>query len=83
MALLKAHALNAAYVLERMPIHDEASFMKKVPPDIAANIIRVMDSLIVIKCSELMGPDTIGAIAKRLPLEIASMILKKTMCSAF
>ena len=77
LEFLKVHPLDAARVLEQIPIHDVASLLESVPPDIAANIIRMMDSLTMIRCFELMGPDTISAITEKLPLEIASMILRK------
>lgn len=77
LEFLKAHPLDAARVVEQIPIHDAALFMKKIPPEIAANVIRLMDSLTVIRCSELIEPDIMGAIAEKLPMEIASMILRK------
>ena len=77
LEFLKAHPLDAARVLEQIPIHDAASFLERVPADIAANIIRMMDSLTMIRCFELMGPDTIAAIIEKSPLEIASMTLRK------
>jgi magnesium transporter len=77
LEFMKAHPLDAVHVLEQIPLHNTASFMERVPPDIAAKIIKMMDSLTMIRCLELMEPDTISAIAENLPLEIGSMILRK------
>ena len=77
LEFMNAHSLDAARVVERIPINNTASLMTRTPPDIAANIIRMMDSLTIIRCFELMEPDAIGAIIEKLPLEIASMTLRK------
>ena len=77
LEFMRAHPSNAARVLERIPIHDAVSFMKRVPPDMAADTVKAMDSMTTIRCFELMEPDAIGAIAEKLPLDIASMILRR------
>ena len=77
LEFLNSHPLDAARVLEGIPVHDTALFIKSIPPDIAAGVMMHMDSLMIIRCSELMEPIVTSAIIQRLPLGIASMVLRK------
>ncbi|MFC1454207.1 CBS domain-containing protein [Verrucomicrobiota bacterium] len=73
---VKAHPLEAARILEKLGVKEVASFLKKAPPDSAAGVLKYIDRPTAAGCLELMDVKESTAIVARIPLEIASPVLR-------
>jgi magnesium transporter len=74
---IDAHPLDAARILEPLPIEDTAAFLQELSPRLAAAVMRLMDSMTAARCLEWMGAKQTAAILGNLRLEIASLLLRR------
>ena len=75
---IKNHPLDAARILEQLQPEETASFFEEVSPSSAAGVMMLMDSILVSRCLGAMNNiKHSGAIIAELPLEIASLFLRK------
>ena len=72
------HPLDAARILERLPIEDTAAFLKEVSPRAAAAVMGRMDSMTAARYLEWMGTKQAAGILANLRLEIASLLLRRS-----
>ena len=72
------HPVDAARILERLPIEDSAAFLKEVSPRLAAAVMGLMDSMTAARYLEWMGAKQAAAILGNLRLEIASLVLRRS-----
>jgi len=74
---LNSHPLDAARILEQLPIEETAIFLKNIPASPSANVVRLLDSEYAVRCLECIGIRGIVSIFENLPLEIASIYLRR------
>jgi Mg/Co/Ni transporter MgtE len=74
---IKAHPTDAARILERLSVEETAPFLRETPPSLAAGIVKAMDQMIATRCLELMEVEPARTIIAHLPLQIASLILRR------
>ena len=74
---MKSHPLDAARILERLPIEETAIFLKNIPASLTGNVIRLIDSEYAVQCFEYISIRGIVSIFENLPLEIASIYLRR------
>lgn len=74
---IKNHPVDAARTLEQLQPEETASFLREVSPPLAVDVILFMDSIPASRCLEAMDIKHSGAIMAELPLEIASLFLRR------
>ena len=74
---IDAHPVDAARILETMPVEDTADFLKQVSPRLAAAVMGLMDSMTAARCLERIDAKGATDIVIDLPLEIASLLLRR------
>ena len=75
---IDTHPVDAARILETMPIEDTADFLKQVSPRLAAAVMGLMDSMTAARCLEWMRTKQAAGILANLRLEIASLLLRRS-----
>ena len=75
---IEEHPVDAARILERLPIEDSAAFLKEVSPRVAAAVVGRMDSMTAARYLEGMGVKQAAGILGNLRLEIASLLLRRS-----
>jgi len=75
---IDAHPVDAAGILEQLPIEDTAAFLEEVSPRVAAGVMERMDSMTAAKCLGRMGVNRAAGIVGSLRLEIASLLLRRS-----
>lgn len=73
-----SHPVDAARILEQLPIEDTAAFLQEVPPRPAAAVMERMDSVTAAKCLDRMDVNRAAGIVGTLRLEIASILLRRS-----
>ena len=72
------HPVDAARILEQLPIEDTAAFLKEVSPRLAAAVMGRMDSMTAARYLEWLGAKQAAGILGNLRLEIASLLLRRS-----
>jgi magnesium transporter len=75
---IEEHPVDAARILEGLPIEDTAAFLKEVSPRLAAAVVGRMDSMTAARYLERMGAKRAADILAKLHLEIASLLLRRS-----
>ena len=75
---IDSHPLDAARILEGLPIEDTADFLTQVSPRLAAAVVGGMDLMTAARCLEWMGAKQAAGIIANLRLEIASLLLRRS-----
>ncbi len=75
---IEAHPVDAARVLERLPIEDAASFLQQVAAPLAATAMVPMDAVTSAQCIARMAPKKAASIVAALPLDVASLFLRSS-----
>jgi Mg/Co/Ni transporter MgtE len=74
---IRSHPIDAATILEEIGIEDIIAFLMLTPPDLAAEILKLMDTSIATDCLQEMDVGPAGAIIEELPVEIAAVLLHR------
>jgi magnesium transporter len=77
LQFIRTHTAEAARSLEKLPAKDISSFLEKTPPALAADIIRSLNPADAGECLNSITPKPCAAIVEHLPLEIASVLLRR------
>jgi magnesium transporter len=72
------HPVDAARILEQLPIEDTAAFLQEVSPRLAAAVMGRMDSMTAARHLEWMEAKQAAGILGNLRLEIASLLLRRS-----
>lgn len=75
---IDAHPVDAARILERLPIENTAAFLQEVAPLLAGAVMGLMDSMTAARCLESIGVQEAAGIVGSLRLEIASLLLRRS-----
>jgi len=74
---IKEHSLDAARILEKLPVEETVQFLKEIPPDLAAKVSNLMPPFMVAQCLEHMEDKRAAVIIERLSVEVATALLRR------
>jgi Mg/Co/Ni transporter MgtE len=74
---IDAHPVDAARILEPMPVEDTAYFLEEVSPRLAAAVMGLMDSMTAARCLELVAAKKATEIVANLPQQISPLLLRR------
>ncbi len=74
---IDAHPVDAARILERLPVEETAPFLQQVSLPLAASVIAPMTAMTSAGCLTAMDPAYAGSIVARLPLDIAALFVRR------
>ena len=77
LAFIKTHPLDATRVLERLKKDEIASLLVKLPHEIGATILGLMDPIAAGDCLIELESSKAGPIVECLPVELASLYLRR------
>lgn len=78
LALVADHPEDAARLMERTSPADTATLLGRIPPPMAAEIFRTLAPSVAAACAAELNEDQLAAIIGVLPLDVASMILRRS-----
>lgn len=76
-AFAKAHAIDAAKILEKLPVEETAQFLTEITPELAANIAKLMAPLTASKCLNGIDASRAATILTKLPLDVIAILLRR------
>lgn len=74
---IKNHPVDTVRILERQPIAEIVLFMKKISASLAVEIFKRLERYTAVKCLEMLDTGQSAAIIEKLPIEIASLLLRR------
>ena len=74
---IRAHAAEAARVLENCSLDDLAAFFEGIPPDLAISLFNTMESSIAVACLERMPAAEAGSAVGGLPADRAAHLVRR------
>jgi magnesium transporter len=75
---IEEHPVDAARILERLPVEDSAAFLKEVSPRVAAAVVGLVDSMTAARYLEWMGVKQAADMLANLHLDVASLLLRRS-----
>ena len=74
---IKEHSLDAAKILEKLPVEETVQFVKEIPPDLAAKVTNLMPPYMVAQCLEQIDDKRAALIIEKLSIEVAVALLRR------
>jgi magnesium transporter len=74
---IKEHSLDAAKILETLPVEGTVKFLKEIPPDLAAKVSDLMPPFMVAQCLEHMDDKMAALIIEKFSVEVATALLRR------
>lgn len=74
---MEAHPVDAARILERLPVEDTADFLREMPSPLSASVLGRMTAATAAACLEGMSPRRAAPVIAELPLGRASLLLRR------
>lgn len=74
---ISEHSLDAAKIIEKLPVEDTVQFLNEVPPDLAAKVSDLMPPFMVAQCLEHMDDKRAALIIEKLSVEVATALLRR------